>query len=139
MTSMGIKIHEEQPHPQGRLEWGEISICLSISLTPCPLTGTYLKGVATAELSPGLPVQALSQRIPDLFHPFSLSPVLFHSIYPLHWWFPPYSPSLNPALILYLFCRYTHSFSSHVHTTSVCFASPIQPLRSPFPVLFCSY
>ncbi len=57
----------------------------------------------------------LSQCIPYL-PTCSLSPILFHPIYPLHWWSPPYSPSLNCALI-YFFVK-SHSFI-HSHHMSI--------------------
>ncbi len=57
-----------------------LSIYLFISPTPRPLTGTSPKVVATAELSPGLPVQALSLSALHTSPTRSLSPTLFHSI-----------------------------------------------------------
>ncbi len=104
---------------------------------PRSLTGTSYKGVA--ELSPGFPVQALSPSTFQASPTRSLFLILFHSIYLLHWWSPPYSPSLNSAFI-YPFCKATFIHSHHMSIPSqVCFTSPIQPLHSPFLLLFHSY
>ncbi len=69
----------------GESELKEIFIYLSIPPTPRPLPGTSPMRVATAELSPGLPVQALSLSTFHTSTTRSLSPVLFHSVYPLLW------------------------------------------------------
>ncbi len=122
-----------------------IYVYLSIYPTLRPLTGTSPKGVATAELSSGLPVQALSQHISNLSPPLSNT----LRLYPLYWWSSPYSPSLNCALI-YHFCKVTFIHSYYIYSASpiqplhspfplLCFASLIQPLNSPFPLLFHSY
>ncbi len=191
------------------------TIYLSISPTPHPLPGTSPMGVATAELSPGLPVQALSscplQPISPhsplthiLFHPIfqsykrpsppihtlnttqihflnkflishpfniylsiyisdassppgnlpqggghgrvvsrspcfkhclssfqtsptcCLSPILFHSIYPLLRWSPPYSSSPSSALIHPL-CKVTFIHSHHMPIPSQC--APLHPFN----------
>ncbi len=75
-----------------------VGLALSISLTQCPLTGTSPTRVATAELSPGLPVQTLPLSPLQPSPKCCLSPILFHSIYPLHWWSPPQSYSHIPSL-----------------------------------------
>ncbi len=92
---------------------------VSISPMPRALPGTSPMGMAMAELSPGLPVQALSLSTFHTSSTHSLSPVLFHPINPLHWWSPPYSPSLNCALI-YPLSKVTFIRSHYMSVPSQC-------------------
>lgn len=72
---------------------------LSISLTPYPLTGIFLKGLATAELSLGLPFQVLLCILKPL-PADSFPPVHFYPINSLHWWSPAYIPLLKSCFHL---------------------------------------
>ncbi len=89
-----------------------ITICICDASSPhrnLPQGGGHGRVVSRSSCS-----GTLSQHIPDLSHPLSLSNTL-----PLHWCSPPYFPSLNCVLI-YPFCKVTFIHSHHMSIPSQC-------------------
>lgn len=83
----------------------------SVSLMPCPLTGIFLKGAATAEVSPTFSVLALSlaHSLPHL--PFFFASMLAHSF---HWRYSPDSPY---HILFTVFTKSSHHMFSPSQTT----------------------